>query len=131
MREHGVLTISDLKMLDDATALELAEKTSATKSAVEMARRRSRQDGSVEFLESLRCTLVAGQAPKKCPEVRAEPARTLPPVVEGSEDGVVVGVTLSSGRHHGQESVSEREPGSQEGPKPGRPMAPPLRGGER
>src|SRR3546814_8685266 len=75
MREHGVRTISDLKMLDDATALELAEKTSATKSAVEMARRRSRQDGSVEFLESLRCTLVAGQALKKCPEVRAEPAR--------------------------------------------------------
>src|SRR3546814_4477521 len=35
MREHGVRTISDLKMLDDATALELAEKTSATKRSEE------------------------------------------------------------------------------------------------
>src|SRR3546814_12117133 len=94
-----------------------------------MARRRSRQDGSVEFLESLRCTLVAGQALKKCPEVRAEPARTLPTVVEGSEDGVVVGVPFSSGRHPGQESVSEREPGPRDGPEPGRSMDPRIRGG--
>src|SRR3546814_3938994 len=94
-----------------------------------MARRRSRQDGSVEFLESLRCTLVAGQALKKCPEVRAEPARTLPTVVEGSEDGVVVGVPFSSGRHPGQESVSEREPGPMDGPEPGRSMDPAFAGG--
>src|SRR3546814_2635 len=79
MREHGVRTISDLKMLDDATALELAEKTSATKSAVEMARRRSRQDGSAEFLASLRCTLVPGPARPYSPQVRAAPAPTPPP----------------------------------------------------
>lgn len=83
MRDHGVRTISDLKMLDDAEALELAEKTSATKAAVEMARRRAEQDGSVEFLESLRRTLVAGHALKKCPEqgaaVAGVPARIVLP----------------------------------------------------
>ncbi|GAB4352518.1 MAG: hypothetical protein Kow00114_01250 [Kiloniellaceae bacterium] len=69
LREQGIRTISDLKRLDDAAAVELAERTRATKSAVEMARRRAQEDGSVEFLESLRRTLVAGQAIKKCPEV--------------------------------------------------------------
>lgn len=68
MRDHGVRTITDLKLLDDAAAVELAEKTSATKATVEMARRRAREDGSVEFLESLRRTLLAGHALKKCPQ---------------------------------------------------------------
>src|SRR3546814_13617665 len=43
MREHGIRTITDLKMLDDAGAVELAEKSSATKSAVALARRRAQQ----------------------------------------------------------------------------------------
>jgi len=72
MREHGIRTISDLKRLDDAAALELAEKTRATKSAVEMARARASDDGAVDFLESLRRTLVAGHALKKCPETAAK-----------------------------------------------------------
>jgi len=83
MREHGIRTISDLKMLDDAAAQELAEKTSATKSAVGMARRRAQEDGAIEFLESLRRTLVAGHAIKKCPEQAADvagiPARVVLP----------------------------------------------------
>ncbi|MEQ9608530.1 MAG: hypothetical protein RLN99_12790 [Kiloniellaceae bacterium] len=74
MREHGIRTISDLKRLDDAAAIELAEKTRATKSAVEMARARADDDGAVDFLESLRRTLVAGQAIKKCPETAPNPA---------------------------------------------------------
>lgn len=61
LREHGVRTISDLKRLDDTAALELSERTGATKSAVEMARRRAQQDGSVDFLEALRRTLIAGE----------------------------------------------------------------------
>lgn len=88
MRNHGVRTISDLKMLDDAAALELAEKTSATKAAVEMARRRAQEDGAVDFLESLRRTLVAGHALKKCPEVLAETvAEKAPPlaIADGAE----------------------------------------------
>lgn len=74
LREHGIRTISDLKRLDDAAAVELAERTRATKSAIEMARRRADEDGAITFLESLRRTLVAGQAIKKCPEtaVKAE-----------------------------------------------------------
>lgn len=74
MREHGIRTISDLKRLDDAAAIELAEKTRATKSAVEMARARADDDGAVDFLESLRRTLVAGHAIKKCPETATRPA---------------------------------------------------------
>lgn len=81
MRDHGVRTISDLKMLDDAAAVELAEKTSATKAAVEMARRRALQDGSVEFLESLRRTLLTGQALKKCPDAAPVSTPAEPPVL--------------------------------------------------
>lgn len=65
LRLQGVRTISELKMLDDTTAQELAEKTSATKTAINMARRRAQEDGSVEFLESLRRTLVSGGAIKR------------------------------------------------------------------
>lgn len=83
LRDHGVRTISDLKALDDTTAMELAERTSATKAAVEMARRRAQQDGSVEFLESLRRTLVAGQALKKCPEPDAAAAPSPATVLAG------------------------------------------------
>src|SRR3546814_13650527 len=81
MREHGIRTITDLKMLDDAGAVELAEKSSATKSAVEMARRRAQPDGAVEVPASLPCTLVAGHATQNFPDSPAEfpPAAARPP----------------------------------------------------
>ncbi len=65
LRDHGVRTIAELKMLDDATAQELAEKTHATKTAIEMARRRAAEDHGVEFLESLRKLLLSGSGIKK------------------------------------------------------------------
>ncbi len=65
LRAHGIRTISEMRMIDDDTAQELAEKTGATKTAIDMARRRSKEDGSIEFLESLRRTLVSGDAVKK------------------------------------------------------------------
>lgn len=90
LRDHGVRTISDLKALDDTTAMELAERTSATKAAVEMARRRAQQDGSVEFLESLRRTLVAGQALKKCSEALAAADSQQPAAVADGAGPVVI-----------------------------------------
>ena len=96
MRDHGVRTISDLKMLDDAGAQELAEKTSATKSAVAMARRRAADDGSVEFLESLRRTLVAGQAIKRCPEAAADAGPARPGEIGAGRERVVIAGVLPS-----------------------------------
>jgi hypothetical protein len=91
MRDQGVRCISDLKGLDDAAAQQLAEKTSATRAAVEMARRRASEDGAVEFLESLRRTLISGRAVKKCPEhsgTSSEPP-ALPELGNGSERVVI------------------------------------------
>ena len=65
LREHGVRTISELKMIDDTTAQELAEKTHATKTAIDIARRRAKADQAIEFLESLREPLVTGGCIKK------------------------------------------------------------------
>jgi len=65
LREHGVRTISELKLIDDATAQELADKTHATKTAIDIARRRSKGDEAIEFLESLREPLVTGGCIKK------------------------------------------------------------------
>lgn len=65
LRVHGVRTISELKLIDDATAQELAEKTHATKTAIDIARRRAKADQAVEFLESLREPLVTGGCIKK------------------------------------------------------------------
>ncbi|MGE5765876.1 MAG: hypothetical protein ACM35H_01740 [Bacteroidota bacterium] len=90
MRDHGVRTISDLKMLDDAAALELAEKTSATKAAVQMARRRAQEDGAVDFLESLRRTLVAGHALKKCPDALPDKPRAQQPALAEGLERVVI-----------------------------------------
>jgi hypothetical protein len=90
MREQGIRNISDLKMLDDAAAKELAEKTRATKAAVEMARRRAEEDGAIEFLESLRRTLVSGRAVTRCAEPAGEPTPpTMPELGNGSERVVI------------------------------------------
>lgn len=91
LRDHGVRTISDLKMLDDAAAAALPEQTGVTKSAMELARRRAQQDGSVEFLESLRRTLIAGQALKKCPDVPAVEVPPQPPLAEAPAAVVIPG----------------------------------------
>jgi hypothetical protein len=110
MRDHGVRTISDLKMLDDAEAVALAEKTSATRPAVEMARRRAQQDGSVEFLESLRRTLVAGQALKKCPELPADTRGAQPAAIAASHERVVIAGPLPTAKARpgpGQTSAAE------------------------
>ena len=90
MRDQGVRCISDLKVLDDAAAQELAEKTSATKAAVEMARRRAREDGATDFLESLRRTLVSGRAVKKCPE----PELLSSPELGNGKERVVIAAQL-------------------------------------
>ncbi len=91
MRDQGIRTISDLKRLDDTTALELAERTSATKAAVEMARARALEDGSVDFLESLRHTLISGQAVKKCAGKRPEESAETRPDRDGQERVVIAG----------------------------------------
>lgn len=88
MREQGVRSISDLKALDDTTAQQLAEKTSATRAAVDMARRRAAEDGAIEFLESLRRTLVSGHAVKRCAEPASE-AAPAPELGNGSERVVI------------------------------------------
>jgi hypothetical protein len=88
MRDQGVRSISDLKALDDTTAQQLAEKTSATRAAVEMARRRALEDGAIEFLESLRRTMVSGRAVKRCPEHADAPAPT-PELGNGKERVVI------------------------------------------
>ncbi|GAB4394975.1 MAG: hypothetical protein Tsb0032_25080 [Kiloniellaceae bacterium] len=85
MRDQGIRTISDLKRLDDAAAQELAERTSTTKAAVAMARARAQEDGSVEFLESLRRTLVSGQAVKKCGGTAPAEAAAVPAGADGQE----------------------------------------------
>src|SRR3546814_4518383 len=110
MREHGIRTITDLKMLDDAGAVELAEKSSATKSAASMARRRAQQDGAVEFLESPRCTLVAGHAIKQCPdsppEFPAAAARPQPTAVPDADRVVETGRTPGlNPTHHFQSRI--------------------------
>ncbi len=65
LRLHGIRTISELKMLDDSTAQELAEKTSATKNVINVARIRAKEEGAIEFLECLRRRLVTGGAIKR------------------------------------------------------------------
>lgn len=90
LRDQGIRTISDLKRIDDATALELSERTSATKSAVAMARARAQEDGSVEFLESLRRTLVSGQAVKKTGATEGEEEGAETPVARNGQERVVM-----------------------------------------
>ncbi len=90
MRDQGVRCISDLKTLDDAAAKELAERTSATKSAVEMARHRAEEDGSIEFLESLRRTLISGRAVKKCTELPTEAEVALAAQTGNGQERVVI-----------------------------------------
>jgi hypothetical protein len=92
MRDQGVRSISDLKALDDTTAQQLAEKTSATRAAVEMARRRALEDGAIEFLESLRRTLVSGRAVKRCAEHADAPAP--PPELGNGKERVVIAAQL-------------------------------------
>ena len=72
LREQGVRTISDLKRIKDGNAL--VEKTSATRSAVDLARARAEEDKSIEFLESLRNKVLSGQTMKTI-EVKKQDSR--------------------------------------------------------
>lgn len=65
LRQHGIRTITELKMLDEATAQELVEKTHVTKMAIDIARRRAADDHGIDFLESLRKPLLSGGCIKK------------------------------------------------------------------
>ncbi|MEQ8354405.1 MAG: hypothetical protein RH942_02615 [Kiloniellaceae bacterium] len=101
LRAHGIRTITELKMLDDATAQDLAEKTGATKNAISMARRRAEEDGAIEFLESLRRTLVVGDSIKKC----AQPPRDDEdrPIATPSQDEVAGKARAAAAQHRAAE----------------------------